>query len=58
MGGLLFVTSNVSRVPLAALVRELKPFLLAHGAVLMLLWRANGHGEFFRRRPGVFGGAE
>ena len=37
VGGLLFVTSNVSRVPLAALTRELKPFLLAHAAVLVLL---------------------
>ena len=37
VGGLLFVTSNVSRVPLSALVRELKPFLWAHGAVLMIL---------------------
>ncbi|HSW04977.1 TRAP transporter large permease [Aquabacterium sp.] len=37
VGGLLFVTSNVSRVPLAALVRELRPFLWAHGAILLLL---------------------
>jgi len=37
VGGLLFVTSNVSKVPLAALTRELKPFLFAHGAILMLL---------------------
>ena len=37
VGGLLFVTSNVSRVPLADLTRELVPFLWAHGAVLMLL---------------------
>jgi tripartite ATP-independent transporter DctM subunit len=37
VGGLLFVTSNVSRVPLAALVRELRPFLWAHGVVLVLL---------------------
>jgi C4-dicarboxylate transporter DctM subunit len=37
VGGLLFVTSNVSRVPLGPLVRELKPFLLAHGAVLVIL---------------------
>ena len=37
VGGLLFVTSNVSRVPLAPLVRELVPFLWAHGAVLVLL---------------------
>lgn len=37
VGGLLFVTSNVSRVPMAALTRELMPFLYAHGVVLVLL---------------------
>jgi C4-dicarboxylate transporter DctM subunit len=37
VGGLLFVTSNVSRVPLGPLMRELKPFLLAHGIVLVIL---------------------
>jgi len=37
VGGLLFVTSNVSKVPLSDLTRELKPFLWAHGVVLMLL---------------------
>jgi C4-dicarboxylate transporter, DctM subunit len=37
VGGLLFVTSNVSRVPMGPLVRELKPFLVAHGIVLVLL---------------------
>jgi tripartite ATP-independent transporter DctM subunit len=37
VGGLLFVTSNVSRVPLSELVSELRPFLWAHGAVLVLL---------------------
>ncbi|QPF72219.1 TRAP transporter large permease [Roseateles sp. DAIF2] len=37
VGGLLFVTSNVSRVPLAALVRELKPFLWAHGVILLII---------------------
>ncbi len=37
VGGLLFVTSNVSRVPLNNLVRELKPFLLAHAVILVLL---------------------
>jgi len=37
VGGLLFVTSNVSKVPLSDLTRELKPFLWAHGAVLVLL---------------------
>ena len=37
VGGLLFVTSNVSRVPMGPLVRELKPFLWAHGIVLVLL---------------------
>ncbi len=37
VGGLLFVTSNVSRVPMSALTRELVPFLYAHGAVLVIL---------------------
>ena len=37
VGGLLFVTSNVSKVPLNDLTRELKPFLWAHGVVLVLL---------------------
>jgi tripartite ATP-independent transporter DctM subunit len=37
VGGLLFVTSNVARVPLGPLVRELKPFLLAHAVVLVIL---------------------
>ena len=37
VGGLLFVTSNVSRVPLNLLVRELKPFLWAHCVVLLIL---------------------
>jgi C4-dicarboxylate transporter, DctM subunit len=37
VGGLLFVTSNVSKVPLTELTRELKPFLWAHGLVLIIL---------------------
>jgi tripartite ATP-independent transporter DctM subunit len=37
VGGLLFVTSIVARVPLAALVRELWPFLWAQLVVLALL---------------------
>ena len=37
VGGLLFVTSNVARVPMGALVRELMPFLLAHGVILMII---------------------
>ncbi len=37
VGGLLFVTCNVSKVPMSALVKELVPFLWAHGVVLMLL---------------------
>lgn len=37
VGGLLFVTCNVSRVPMTQLVRELVPFLWAHGVVLVLL---------------------
>ena len=37
VGGLLFVTSNVSRVPMSDLTRELKPFLWAHAVVLGVL---------------------
>ncbi|MGE0799122.1 MAG: TRAP transporter large permease [Lautropia sp.] len=37
VGGLLFVTSNVGRVPVGALVRELSPFLVAHLVILMLI---------------------
>ena len=37
VGGLLFVTCNVSKVPMSALVKELVPFLWAHGAVLLIL---------------------
>jgi tripartite ATP-independent transporter DctM subunit len=37
VGGLLFVTSAVTRVPLPQLARELNPFMLAHLAVLLLI---------------------
>jgi TRAP-type C4-dicarboxylate transport system permease large subunit len=37
VGGLLFITSIVARVPLARLVKELWPFLWAEIAVLALL---------------------
>ena len=37
VGGLLFVTSAVTRVPLTELSRELKPFMLAHLLVLLLI---------------------
>lgn len=37
VGGLLFVTSVATKVPLAALTRELPPFLVAHLVVLALL---------------------
>jgi C4-dicarboxylate transporter DctM subunit len=37
VGGLLFVTCNVAKVSMSAMVRELKPFLWAHLAVLILL---------------------
>lgn len=37
VGGLLFVTSNVSKVPMTQLVKELAPFLCAHGIVLLIL---------------------
>jgi tripartite ATP-independent transporter DctM subunit len=37
VGGLLFVTSAVTKVPLPQLARELNPFMLAHLAVLLLI---------------------
>jgi C4-dicarboxylate transporter, DctM subunit len=37
VGGLLFVTCNVAKVSLSDLTKELKPFLLAHAAVLVVL---------------------
>lgn len=37
VGGLLFVTSAVTRVPLPQLSRELTPFMLAHIVVLLLI---------------------
>jgi tripartite ATP-independent transporter DctM subunit len=37
VGGLLFVVSVATRVPMAALSRELPPFLLAHLVVLLLI---------------------
>lgn len=37
VGGLLFVTSNVAKIPMSDLTRELKPFLLAHAIVLTML---------------------
>ncbi len=36
VGGLLAVTSTVSKVPIGALVRELRPFLLAHVIVWLI----------------------
>jgi tripartite ATP-independent transporter DctM subunit len=52
VGGLLFVTSIVARVPLAALVRELWPFLGAQVAVLALLTLFPALSSWL---PGVFG---
>jgi C4-dicarboxylate transporter, DctM subunit len=37
VGGLLFVTCNVANVSLSDLTKELTPFLLAHGVVLVIL---------------------
>ena len=37
VGGLLFVTSAVARVPLITLARELNPFMVAHIVVLLLI---------------------
>jgi tripartite ATP-independent transporter DctM subunit len=52
VGGLLFVTSIVAKVPLARLVRELWPFLAAQLAVLALLTLVPGLSTWL---PGVFG---
>lgn len=52
VGGLLFVTSIVAKVPLAGLVRELWPFLWAQIAVLALLTLVPGLCSWL---PGVFG---
>ncbi|HEX7327959.1 MAG TPA: TRAP transporter large permease [Casimicrobiaceae bacterium] len=52
VGGLLFVTSIVARVPLARLVRELWPFVWAQVAVLALLSLVPGLSSWL---PGVFG---
>ena len=52
VGGLLFVTSIVAKVPLARLVRELWPFLWAELAVLALLSLVPGLSAWL---PGVFG---
>lgn len=52
VGGLLFVTSIVAKVPLARLVRELWPFLWAQLAVLALLSLVPRLSSWL---PGVFG---
>jgi tripartite ATP-independent transporter DctM subunit len=52
VGGLLFVTSIVARVPLARLTRELWPFLAAQLVVLALLTLVPGLSSWL---PGVFG---
>ncbi len=52
VGGLLFVTSNVSKVPLAALTRELKPFLVAHLLILASITLVPGLSTWL---PGVMG---
>jgi TRAP-type C4-dicarboxylate transport system permease large subunit len=52
VGGLLFVTSIVAKVPLARLVRELWPFLWAELAVLALLSLVPGLSAWL---PGLFG---
>ena len=53
VGGLLFVTSNVAKVPLGALTRELKPFLVAHGVILMLLTFLPALSTWAPRAPGL-----
>ncbi|HSQ82332.1 MAG TPA: TRAP transporter large permease [Casimicrobiaceae bacterium] len=52
VGGLLFVTAIVAKVPLARLVRELWPFLWAQIGVLALLSLVPGLSSWL---PGVFG---
>jgi tripartite ATP-independent transporter DctM subunit len=52
VGGLLFVTSIVARVPLGRLTRELWPFLAAQLAVLALLSLVPGLSSWL---PGLFG---
>ena len=52
VGGLLFVTSIVARVPLARLVRELWPFLWAQVGVLALLSLVPALSAWL---PGAFG---
>jgi C4-dicarboxylate transporter DctM subunit len=52
VGGLLFVTSVVARVPLTRLVAELWPFLWAQLAVLLLLSLVPAVSTFL---PGLFG---
>ena len=52
VGGLLFVTSIVAKVPLARLVRELWPFLWAQLGVLALLSLFPSLSSWL---PGVFG---
>jgi TRAP-type C4-dicarboxylate transport system permease large subunit len=52
VGGLLFVTSIVARVPLARMTRELWPFLAAQAIVLLLLTLVPALSSWL---PGVFG---
>jgi TRAP-type C4-dicarboxylate transport system permease large subunit len=52
VGGLLFITTIVSKVPLARLVRELWPFLWAQLGVLVLLTLFPALSSWL---PGVFG---
>jgi C4-dicarboxylate transporter, DctM subunit len=52
VGGLLFVTCNVAQVRLAALTAELKPFLLAHAGVLVLLTALPGLSTWLPRAMG------
>jgi tripartite ATP-independent transporter DctM subunit len=52
VGGLLFVTSVVAKVPLSRLVRELWPFMWAQVVVLIILSLVPGLSTWL---PGVFG---
>jgi C4-dicarboxylate transporter, DctM subunit len=56
VGGLLFVTCNVAKVSLSDLTKELTPFLLAHGAVLVVLTAWPGLSTWVPRALGFLQG--
>jgi C4-dicarboxylate transporter, DctM subunit len=56
VGGLLFVTCNVAKVSLSDLTKELAPFLLAHGVVLVVLTAWPGLSTWVPRALGFLQG--